>query len=74
MVVQYRLLKDSKLEPKAVAGSVVYRLRKHDYGLSRDDERILGYPCESVTLNSDGDYPSFVVPLHDLQEIPNDTH
>lgn len=67
--MKYRLLKDSKVDPRAKAGVIVYDQRGSDYGLSRDDERILGYECTTVTLNEDGDYPGFVVPRHYLERI-----
>lgn len=67
--MKYRLLKDSKVEPKAKAGTIVYDQWGSDYGLARDDERMLGYACQTVTLNEDGSYPGFVVPSHDLERV-----
>ncbi|MNE36165.1 hypothetical protein D3C80_1299660 [compost metagenome] len=66
---QYRLLSDSKIEPKAVAGTIVYGFTKCDYGLASDDTRITGIEHRSVTLNSEGDYPSFTHPVNKLEEI-----
>ena len=48
----------------AKAGDLVY-----SYGCASDDTRILGYPHISVTVNSDGAYPFFTVPVRDLEEI-----
>lgn len=62
----YILKKDSPINPKAKAGARVYPLMKPDYGLARDDERILGKPCMSMTLDPKGDYPSFVVLQEDI--------
>jgi len=66
---RYRVLKDAKTEPKAVAGSIVYEWTTGDYGLSADDTAVAGVPHISVTLNSNGDYPFFTIPECDLEEI-----
>lgn len=68
-MAKYRMLKDSKLEAKATAGTVVYPLIYHDYGSAGDDQRAFGYECKSMTLKENGDYPYFVVPFHDLERI-----
>lgn len=49
-------------------GTVVYSLRYSDYGLASDDTRYTGVEHKSVTLNSDGDYPSFTVAKHKLEK------
>jgi hypothetical protein len=67
--MKYRMKADSKIEPKAVAGTIVYDQRGPDYGLARDDERMFGFACQTVTLNENGDYPGFVVPSHDLERM-----
>lgn len=51
------------------AGTIVYKLLQHDYGLARDDTNITGIEHISVTLEEDGGYPSFTVPLDDLMEM-----
>lgn len=61
--------KDSSVNKEVKAETIVYRLAKHDYGLSRDDTNMLGVECISVTLDPTGDYPFFTVPLNDLDEI-----
>lgn len=66
---KYKLLTDSKIESAAVAGTIVYGLTKCDYGLASDDTRHTGIEHRSVTLNSDGDYPSFTHPTNKLEEI-----
>lgn len=66
----YKLKKASKLEPKATAGSIVYSLRGYDYGLASDDTRMTGVEHVSVTLNADGDYPSFTIPRADIEPAP----
>ena len=63
----YILTTDSKVEPTAKAGTVVYPCRKPDYGLASYDARMLGVPCRAMTLSPDGDYPFFVVPCHDMK-------
>lgn len=50
-------------------GAIVYSCLRSDYGLSSDDTRILGYPCISVTLNEDGDYPGYSIAYHDLEVL-----
>jgi hypothetical protein len=69
MSARYRMLRNSDLEPKAVAGTVVYASAKHDYGLADDDTRITGVRHISVTLNSDGDYPFFTVPEGNVERL-----
>lgn len=72
MIKKYLVLRDSELEKRAVKGTTVYSQAKTDYGLASQDTRALGYYCISVTLNSDGDYPGFVMPLHDLHLVENE--
>jgi len=50
-------------------GTVVYKSQKYDYGMAREDEWFTGQPHISVSLNSDGDYPFFTVPVHKLEEL-----
>jgi hypothetical protein len=69
MTRRYRMLKDSDLEPKAVAGSVVYACAYYDYGVADDDTRLSGKPHISVTLNSNGSYPFFTVPEDAVEQI-----
>lgn len=69
MVRKFKLLTNSKIEPKAIVHTVVYGATRHDYGLARDDSRFTGVEHISVTLNSDGDYPFFTHPRHELIEI-----
>lgn len=70
--MKYRMKHDSKLEPRAKAGTIVYSQRGPDYGLARDDERMTGIPHRTVTLNSNGDYPGFTVPAHDLEVVKDE--
>jgi hypothetical protein len=67
----YTLLRDRWLRGKLLAkgGDAVFALKGHDYGLASDDSRITGVEHVSVTLKSDGSYPSFTVPAADLKEI-----
>ena len=48
----YVVLKGSRIEPKAVAGTVVFRPTGWDYGLASDDTRMTGIEHISVTLNT----------------------
>lgn len=66
MTQAYTMLKDSRLEPKAKAGTTVYAIRGYDYGLAKDDTRFRGIEHISVTLDSEGDYPFFTVPRADI--------
>lgn len=63
------LTKDYHTSESAKAGTIVYELMKSDYGLACDDSNATGVHHVSVTLNHDGDYPSFTYPFHLLEEI-----
>lgn len=63
----YVVLVDSGLEPKARAGTVVFRPKGWDYGAANDDTRVTGVEHISVTLSSSGDYPFFTIPKRDLR-------
>ena len=52
-----------------VAGTICYKAMGHDYGLSRDDTIYTGIDHISVTLDPNGDYPFFTIPLRHLQKI-----
>ena len=51
------------------AGDFVYSLRGPDYGLANMDSRGYGEEYTSVTLNEDGDYPGFTVPVRLLEAV-----
>jgi len=70
--IRYRMLVDSTVEPSAKTGDFVYSCRYHDYGLANDDSRLTGKPHISVTLNEDGDCPSFTVQRSHVKEVPYD--
>lgn len=63
--MKFKLIEDSGGYEK---GTVVYELKGYDYGLASDDTRYTGIEHISVTLKSDGDYPSFTVPKHKLEK------
>jgi hypothetical protein len=65
----FRLLNDSKLEPKATKGTLVYRCNHFDYGIAFDDYVGTGVPHTSVTLDPNGSYPFFTVPTRDLEPV-----
>lgn len=58
-------LPGGRLEP----GVFIYRCTKPDYGCANDDTRILGKEHMSMTLDPDGDYPFFTVPVENMQAI-----
>ena len=63
--MKYKLKEDSGGYEK---GTEVYSLNGYDYGLASDDTRMTGVQHISVTLKSDGDYPSFTVATHKLEK------
>lgn len=68
MTKVYRLKSNDNAE-KHPAGTLCYPLRGWDFGLANDDTRITGIEHKSVTLDPNGDYPSFTVRFSDLEEI-----
>ncbi len=68
-MTQYRLKSDSKINPAAKAGMIVFSYMGFDYGLADDDTRAAGSKRITVTLDEDGGYPFFTHPLEDLEEI-----
>lgn len=66
MVRKYRVLKDSKREPKAVAGMIIYDSFNYDYGCANDDTRLTGVEHKSFTLDPKGGYPFFTMPARDV--------
>ena len=54
-------------------GDIVYGLNKYDYGLASDDTRATGFKHISVTLDPTGDYPSFTIPVHNLEELHDES-
>lgn len=68
-MAKYRMLADSKVNEKVKAGATVYDQRGYDYGLARDDTRATGVEHITVTLNADGDYPGFTVPVTALEKV-----
>jgi hypothetical protein len=70
MTTAYEVLADNPTCAGCCAkGDTVYHLGMHDYGLAGDDTRTTGVEHVSVTLNSDGSYPSFTIPRYLLREI-----
>jgi hypothetical protein len=51
------------------AGDTVFECVKYDYGCANDDTRTTGVEHRSYTLNQNGDYPFFTVPVSDVEEI-----
>lgn len=60
------MLRDSKTEPGARAGTVVCELAEWDLGYATDDTEALGTSCCSLKLRPDGSPPFFVAPFCDL--------
>ncbi len=69
MTTRYRMLRDSTLEPKAVAGTIVYAASGYDYGMAAIDAHLTGEPHVSVTLDPGGAYPFFTVPESDVERL-----
>lgn len=65
--MKYRLKNDRFEHP---AGSVVYKCHMCDYGCVSDDNRFTGVEHTKVTLDPDGGYPFFTVPVNDLEPLP----
>jgi hypothetical protein len=65
---KYKLLQFSSTGNRP-ANTVVYEAMVYDYNLAADDTAYTGKLHISVTLNENGDYPTFTVPLHNLEEI-----
>ena len=56
--------------PKTIVeGTVVYRCLRSDYGLSFLDSVSDGEPYISVTLDPNGNYPFFTIPVRLLEPI-----
>ena len=68
-VRKFRIRRDGTNSGAHPAGTIVYDLRGHDYGLASDDTRMTGIEHVSVTLDPDGDYPSFTIVKTDLEPI-----
>lgn len=64
--MKYRLLEDRF---EHTANTIVYDCVHPDYGLSYDDTCATGIEHISVTLNEDGSYPYFTVPVDYLSEV-----
>ena len=64
---RFTVLVSASNEPKAVAGTSVYSARGYDYGLASDDTRMTGVEHTSVTLDPNGDYPVFTIPVDHLR-------
>lgn len=71
-LTRYKMLRDSLIEPKAKAGTIVYKQSGYDYGLAADDTRMTGIPHISVTLNPDGGYPGFTAPVTILGDLDDE--
>ena len=63
---KYRMLAN-RFDHKA--GTIVYSGIKYDYGLANDDSIWYGTLHISVSLNENGDYPYFTIPIDDLVEV-----
>lgn len=64
--MKYTVIRASELEPKAVAGSIIYAYIGCDYGCSSDDTRIFGREYDSFTLDPEGGPPFFTMPVEDV--------
>lgn len=68
---KYRLKRKDRANRKQGLDGIdfVYNQKGYDYGLSSDDSTMTGIEHISVTLNSDGDYPGFTIPIEDLEPV-----
>jgi hypothetical protein len=71
MLRKYRLRKDTTHlgDGNRLAGTIVYKSAKYDYGMSSEDSRHFGHEFISVTGDPTGDYPFFTCPENILEEI-----
>lgn len=69
MTRKYEVLVDSRLEPNAKAGTIVYDLVGIDYGMADMDSNATGIEHVPVTLNEKGEYPFFTIPKAHLKVI-----
>jgi hypothetical protein len=66
MIKKYIMLEDSKINTDVKKGDIVFHCMKWDYGVANDDTRYFGEEYISVTLDKNGDYPFFTVPVRHL--------
>lgn len=67
--MKYKIIRADRACENVEVNDFVYSLKGWDYGLAGDDTRLLGIEHKSVTKNEDGDYPSFTIPVEDLEKI-----
>jgi hypothetical protein len=67
--MKFKILRNSQIEERAVAGTIVYKLRKNDFGAAKDDSKHTGIKHISVTYDPEGKYPFFTIPEQDLELI-----
>lgn len=65
--MEYTLKRTPKSNPDVKPGTKVYPATCYDYGCANDDERTTGKEHLSVTLDPNGGYPFFTVPVEDLE-------
>lgn len=64
----YRLKEDSTISD-AKKGDLVFSSSGYDYGMASDDTAMTGIQHISVTTKRSGAYPTFTIPLRDLEEV-----
>lgn len=65
---KYKVLRTDRAANKGLTvGQFVYDCRSHDYGCASDDTRGTGIEHTSVTLDPDGGYPFFTIPVADIR-------
>lgn len=57
----------------ATKGDIVYQCTKYDYGCASEDSHFSGFKHMSVTLDPTGDYPFFTIPVHNLEELHDES-
>ena len=66
---KYKIIRADRAAGEVEVGKFVYDSAGHDYGLASDDTQATGIQHVSVTLNENGDYPFFTIPLEDLTVV-----
>ena len=66
---KFRVLKQAKTEKRANPGTIIYGFFQPTYGLVSLDNKVTGIKHGAFTLNADGDYPFFTMPMEHVQRI-----
>ena len=64
---RFKLLAGAYYHPP---GTIVYPCKRRNYELEKQMTEKHGSPCTTMTPDPNGDFPAFVVPRKNLEEIP----